>query len=116
MKTRPMATMPTATRLALAVRYVMETDKLSIRKLAEQSGVHYAHLCNVLNCKVVSSVELWDKIALGLNTTVGELLQIDESHLGTVLANKQRDEILPKIPRGWNKIKKAEAARKTLAS
>jgi hypothetical protein len=108
--------MPTSTRLALAVRYVMETDNLSMRKLAEQSGVHYSHLCDVLNCKKESTMTFWDRVAGGLNTSVPELLKIKERHLETVLASKNQDEILPKSPRRQPAWSSASRSRKALAT
>lgn len=59
--------------LGRRIKYLRTSQRLSIRRLALMVGVDYSYLCNIENGKANATIDVIEKIALGLNVEIQDL-------------------------------------------
>lgn len=96
--------MSSNTKLRFALRYVLETDGMSIRELGRRSGKPHSHLSKILAGKVPDpGLDMWDSLAQATGTTVRDLLAMPDLEVVKAKNRAELLRILPRIPGGKRK-------------
>jgi XRE family transcriptional regulator, regulator of sulfur utilization len=80
----------TSTQIGPRVRALREAMDLSLRDLAERSGVSAPMLSQVERGETSPTLQVASRIAAGLELRLSQLLRLDESGTGTILCTGER--------------------------
>ena len=100
--------MSTNQKLRFAIRYVLETDAISVRQLGLRCKKPHAHISKILSGKIPDvRVGTWDALAAALGTTVRDLLQMPDELVVKAKNRRELLNILPRLPPGRKPKKEA---------